>query len=271
MSALAHFRRALPTLVEASTSTLRGQTTTEFFRQTRNFYRRSFNPLSNQSDVPSDPGAQAGMLRELNRESAALEAKQRVVALFESGTVAMTEENLCEYVKALSGLDRLHGSRIAATLHQGAVAQAGSRAFMPHEAYAAQPGHERSADSSTLQASLGGMIGTADRPLVMKTADKSLWEHLWSTFRWAFVTLLLIAGVGVLIDEKSGVTKPFLNSPELKPQKIGNTKFEDVKGVDEAKEELQEVVEYLKHPEAFTHLGGKLPKGILLVGPPGAH
>ena len=45
--------------------------------------------------------------------------------------------------------------------------------------------------------------------------------------------------------------------------------FTDVAGVDEAKEELREVVEFLKTPEKFTRLGGKIPKGILLVGPPG--
>lgn len=45
--------------------------------------------------------------------------------------------------------------------------------------------------------------------------------------------------------------------------------FNDVAGVDEAKEELIEVIEFLKSPEKFTKLGGKLPKGILLVGPPG--
>lgn len=45
--------------------------------------------------------------------------------------------------------------------------------------------------------------------------------------------------------------------------------FEDVQGVDEAKQELQEIVEFLKNPEKFSSLGGKLPKGVLLVGPPG--
>jgi cell division protease FtsH len=45
--------------------------------------------------------------------------------------------------------------------------------------------------------------------------------------------------------------------------------FDDAAGVDEAKEELVEVIEFLKSPEKFTRLGGKLPKGILLVGPPG--
>jgi ATP-dependent metalloprotease len=45
--------------------------------------------------------------------------------------------------------------------------------------------------------------------------------------------------------------------------------FDDVQGCDEAKEELQQVVEFLKNPAKFTKLGAKMPKGVLLVGPPG--
>ena len=45
--------------------------------------------------------------------------------------------------------------------------------------------------------------------------------------------------------------------------------FEDVAGVDEAKEELSEVVDFLREPRRFTRLGGRIPKGVLLVGPPG--
>ncbi|XP_041099957.1 ATP-dependent zinc metalloprotease YME1L1-like isoform X3 [Polyodon spathula] len=53
------------------------------------------------------------------------------------------------------------------------------------------------------------------------------------------------------------------------PVQMKNVTFEHVKGAEEAKNELQEVVEFLKNPQKFTVLGGKLPKGILLIGPPG--
>ncbi|KAL5287515.1 YME1L1 family protein [Megaselia abdita] len=58
------------------------------------------------------------------------------------------------------------------------------------------------------------------------------------------------------------------NQIEVNPEDITVT-FDDVKGCDEAKQELKEVVEFLKNPEKFSSLGGKLPKGVLLVGPPG--
>ncbi len=55
----------------------------------------------------------------------------------------------------------------------------------------------------------------------------------------------------------------------LLTEKTGRVTFEDVAGIDEAKEELQEIVEFLRDPQKFQRLGGRIPKGALLVGPPG--
>jgi cell division protease FtsH len=56
---------------------------------------------------------------------------------------------------------------------------------------------------------------------------------------------------------------------KLLTERTGKVTFDDVAGIDEAKEELEEIVEFLRDPQKYTRLGGKIPKGALLVGPPG--
>ena len=83
---------------------------------------------------------------------------------------------------------------------------------------------------------------------------------------WFFVIRRLGQGLG---QGQKGFMTVGKSKAKIYAEKDTKVTFTDVAGVDEAKEELREVIEFLKTPERFTRLGGKIPKGILLVGPPG--
>ncbi|NWT50561.1 YMEL1 metalloprotease, partial [Erythrocercus mccallii] len=108
---------------------------------------------------------------------------------------------------------------------------------------------------------------------LQKTLDSLRRSRLLSFFLFILCFYLAIyssflPGKGSFSDAVRFRTSSIFDAA-VDPIQLKNVTFEHVKGVEEAKQELQEVVEFLKNPHKFTVLGGKLPKGILLVGPPG--
>ena len=100
-----------------------------------------------------------------------------------------------------------------------------------------------------------------------------------SSFPWSLVIMgllpvLLLFGVGYIFLRRmqaqgQGLFSVRKNKAKLYDKGEETTTFEDVAGADSAKEELREIIKFLKNPERFERLGGKVPKGVLLVGPPG--
>lgn len=164
-----------------------------------------------------------------------------------------------------------------------------------------QPAFERPVDSETFPPSFMKGFLTRDKGLNAESLDglmknknipdgqqeafkrgfaegflkaQALTQRTQDSLRRTRLILLVLLLVGLY-----GISKtPFISvrfrtttglDSAVDPVQMKNVTFEHVKGVEEAKNELQDVVEFLKNPQKFTALGGKLPKGVLLVGPPG--
>lgn len=193
-----------------------------------------------------------------------------LVERFQTGRYASNAACETTYHRALEKLARTEG---AAAL--GGSAQLQGRNNMSHEQLQAV-GQAVAAQMKGGQVAgpKPGSTGTGEKatPLYVVVEESTAstifkWVKFFLFFGFTAYALMIVLQ---LVVETSGVLKKVTGSGanEALPQHQ-TVRFSDVHGCDEAKEELQELVEFLRNPDKFNTLGGKLPKGVLLTGPPG--
>src|ERR1044072_3035601 len=111
------------------------------------------------------------------------------------------------------------------------------------------------------------------KPRVAKVQEESSSSFISPMLiTWAAVLFIIAIWIFMLRQMQSGGNKA-LSFGKSRAKLLNNQQkrvtFKDVAGVEEAKEELQEIIEFLKEPQKFQKLGGRIPKGVLMMGPPG--
>jgi cell division protease FtsH len=111
------------------------------------------------------------------------------------------------------------------------------------------------------------------KPRVLKVEEESSASFIWPMLiTWAPLLFIIAIWIFMLRQMQSGGNKA-LSFGKSRAKLLNNQQkrvtFKDVAGVEEAKEELQEIIEFLKEPQKFQKLGGRIPKGVLMMGPPG--
>lgn len=220
---------------------------TFFFKTTSSRLER----LEKEADsFPQDSFIFANYLRELNKRY-----PREVQRKFESGKYALNETAKREYIKAMIALKKFDKIQL-----------------------------EQLVNPSNTPTTPNPMASVYGGPLsveVTKVRGLSFWLFALSALAFA-------GGVGVIVfllsnatvkqegagggggeDKKSSGPLGIPVSNAHSQVTSVDVRFDDVKGIDEAKEEVREIVEYLRNPQKFTEMGAKLPKGILLMGEPG--
>ncbi len=118
-----------------------------------------------------------------------------------------------------------------------------------------------------------GITDLSQYPVKIETKPASQWGGLLSTLTFLLPTLFLVGIFVFMMRQAQGSNNQAMSFGKSRARMFTGNRptvtFADVAGVEEAKQELQEVVEFLKYPDKFAALGARIPRGVLLVGPPG--
>ena len=126
---------------------------------------------------------------------------------------------------------------------------------------------------SKIEENAADAVADNDIKLVVKNPYETTWWQEWGPTIILFagailICLFLFTRVSGSISSSNNKALEF-NKSRARRVNVSKVKFDDVAGADEEKEEMKEIVSYLKEPRKYTKFGAKLPKGIILVGPPG--
>ncbi len=188
--------------------------------------------------------------------------------------IFVTVVALWQFVKSLSPqitYDKIGYSDFLARLERGEIKEV---AFKGDEIEAYEANKEKSKTGfKTVGPANEDLISTLKtKGIVFSFKEQKEGSLMQILFNWAPLILLVVIMVLFMRQLQAGGTKAMSfgrSRARMVSENQNKTTFKDVAGIDEAKEEVQEIVEFLKNPKKFTRLGGRIPKGVLLVGPPG--
>ncbi|HEY7830635.1 MAG TPA: AAA family ATPase [Solirubrobacteraceae bacterium] len=152
-----------------------------------------------------------------------------------------------------------------------------AKAQTHHAAVVAAAHHHAEAVKAAAQAQHAAALAAAHRAAILKSEQAhtsaphiSIAEHIqnWA-YQWSSVVMIIFFLCLIFLMWRTLKVMPRVKPQQIKPASGQAVSFGDIAGVDEAKGELQEIVEFLREPAQFHALGARVPKGILLHGPPG--